>query len=147
MIQSSRFAVATHIMVGLGYIPKQPPRADLLEGQWISSELLASSVKTNPVVVRRLLVDLKKAGLVISRQGRAGGVSLSRAPESITLLDILEAVDQGEVFAFNPNPPNTDCPVSINMHRLIAPVFQSVTNSLKKTLEQIPLSALIEGIP
>ena len=147
MIQSSRFAVATHIMVGLGYIPKHTTHPELANGQWISSDLLAASVNTNPVVVRRLLGDLKKAGLVISRQGRTGGVALSRSPRAITLLDILEAVGHGGIFAFNPNPPNMNCPVSMNMHRLIDPVFQSVTSSLKKTLELIPLSSLIEGIP
>ena len=147
MMQSSRFAVATHIMVGLGYLPKHSSHSELTDGRWVSSELLALSVNTNPVVVRRLLVDLKKAGLVISRQGRSGGVSLARAPESITLLDILEAVGDKAVFAFNPHPPNAKCPVSINMHRLIDPVFRSVTHSLKKTLEELPLSALIEEIP
>jgi len=147
MLHSSRFAVATHIMVGLGYIPRHSAPKNSTDGQWVSSELLALSVNTNPVVVRRLLGDLKKAGLVLSRQGRAGGVCLAKSPESITLLDILEAVGGGSVFAFNPNPPNADCPVSINMYRLIAPVFQSVTDSLKKTLARTNLSELIEDIP
>jgi DNA-binding IscR family transcriptional regulator len=146
MFRSSRFAVATHIMVGLGYIPKQSTKKNPTGGQLVSSELLALSVNTNPVVVRRLLCDLKKAGLVLSSQGKGGGVCLARPPESITLLDIWEAVGGGVVFPFNPNPPNTDCPVSVNMYRLIAPVFQSVTDSLKKTLEQTRLSELIKEI-
>jgi Rrf2 family protein len=134
-------------MVGIGYIPGHSSHHPHNDGELVSSELLALSVNTNPVVVRRLLGDLRKAGLIISRQGRSGGVCLARPAESITLLDILEAVGGGTVFGFNTNPPNTDCPVSVNMYRLISPVFESVTDSLNKTLEKIRLSDLIKGIP
>lgn len=146
MAANSRFAVATHIMVGLGYLPGHSPLVSPEKGVWISSDLLAESVNTNPVVVRRLLGVLKKAGLVTTQQGKKGGVSLAREPEMITLLDIFHAVGEESVFAFNPNPPNPKCPVSLNMYRLIEPVFRSVSSVLEKDLGQTLLSDLIMGI-
>ncbi|MHB1606809.1 MAG: Rrf2 family transcriptional regulator [Leptospirales bacterium] len=146
MAANSRFAVATHIMVGLGYLPDHSPFASPGNGNWISSDLLAESVNTNPVVVRRLLGVLKIAGLVVTQQGKNGGVALARAPEKITLLDIFHAVGEKSVFAFNPNPPNPRCPVSLNMFRLIDPVFRSVSRALEKDLDLTRLSDLITGI-
>ncbi|MHB8423426.1 MAG: Rrf2 family transcriptional regulator [Leptospirales bacterium] len=146
MAANSRFAVATHIMVGLGYLPDHSPFASPEKGNWISSDLLAESVNTNPVVVRRLLGVLKIAGLVVTQQGKNGGVALARDPEKITLLDIFHAVGEESVFAFNPNPPNPRCPVSLNMFRLIDPVFRSVSRALEKDLDLTRLSDLIMGI-
>lgn len=147
MAANSRFSVATHILVGLGYLPDHSPHHLPEKGEWVSSDLLAKSVNTNPVVVRRLLGDLKKAGLIVTRQGKSGGIRLAKPPGEIPLLEIFQAVGERSVFAFNPNPPNPDCPVSINMFRLIEPVFRSVSQALEKDLEQTRLSDLISGIP
>ncbi len=43
----------------------------------------------------QLLGELKTAKLVVSRRGITGGFLLARAPDRITLLDIIEAVDGG----------------------------------------------------
>lgn len=73
MAANSRFAVATHLLVGLGYLPAHTPLQDPKKGEWVNSAHLAESVNTHPVVVRRILGDLRKAGLVISQQGKNGG--------------------------------------------------------------------------
>jgi Rrf2 family protein len=41
----------------------------------------------------QLLLELKKAGLVTSVRGAAGGYRLTRSPEDITLADIISAID------------------------------------------------------
>ncbi len=146
MAANSRFAVATHILVGLGYLPEHSPDHLVEKGGWVSSDMLAESVNTNPVVVRRLLGDLKKAGLIVTQQGKSGGIRLAKPSGQITLLEIFLAVGEKSVFAFNPNPPNPKCPVSVNMFRLIEPVFRSVTQVLEQDLAQKRLSDLISGI-
>lgn len=75
-----------------------------------TSENLALSVNTNPVVVRRLISMLKKAGLVNVRAG-VGGASLTRDSRDITWLDIYNAVKSSEdstLFNKHENP-NTNC--------------------------------------
>ena len=146
MSANSRFAVATHLLVGLGYLPAHTPPPDPKKGEWVNSTHLAESVNTHPVVVRRILGDLRKAGLVISQQGKNGGVALGKRPEDISLLEIFRAVGEESVFAFNPNPPNPKCPVSVNMFRLIEPVFRAVGVALENELDRIRLSDLISGI-
>lgn len=146
MAANSRFAVATHLLVGLGYFAKHPESAVARPDGTVSSSLLAGSVRTHPVVVRRLLADLSKAGLVRTRPGKQGGAALARPAGEITLLDVLEAVGEGSVFGANPNPPNSRCPVSRCIGGALEPVFESVSQSVRRQLEKVRLSELVAKV-
>ena len=71
MLSSSRFVVAIHAMSVLARFTGKGP---------VCSALVAQSVHTNPVVIRRLMTELEKAGLVHSVAGRSGGFELNRDP-------------------------------------------------------------------
>src|SRR5258708_12404552 len=58
-----------------------------------NSERIAESLRTNPVVVRRLLKHLEQNGMVEVRQGKDGGVRLQRSPKEITLDQVYDAVE------------------------------------------------------
>ncbi len=94
MTPSSRFAVATHVLLALSLHP----------GERLSSARLAVTVNTNPVVIRRLLGALLRAGLIVTTSGKTGGAELARSPSAITLRDVYEAVSDGEIFALSPSP-------------------------------------------
>jgi Rrf2 family protein len=49
-----------------------------------------------PRFLVQILLDLKRAGLVTSTRGAAGGYMLARSPEEITFHDILRVVDPRE---------------------------------------------------
>src|SRR5260221_5219966 len=75
MSTNSRLASAIHIMSFVAYSGD--------EGT--TSEAIAKSLKTNPVVVRKILRLLDREGLVTLRQGRHGGVGLRLPASDITL--------------------------------------------------------------
>ena len=133
MAANSRFAVATHILTGLG----------MTEGGRMSSDLIARSVNTNPVVIRRILGDLRRAGLVVAQTGKAGGAQLARAPKDISLHEIFQAVEGGALFAFNPNAAVQKCPVSSRMRALLEPVFLSADQAVADQLKRVRLSELV----
>ncbi|MFU1875248.1 Rrf2 family transcriptional regulator, partial [Enterococcus faecium] len=54
MAMSTKLSVAIHILSLIETGPQEQ----------VTSEYIASSVNTNPVVVRRLMSQLKKAGLI-----------------------------------------------------------------------------------
>lgn len=83
---NSRFAVATHIMAYLAFAHTG--------NRPTNSESIAQKLGTNPVVVRRLIGSLRAADLVRTQLGAGGGASLTRCPDKISLLDILEAIEQ-----------------------------------------------------
>ena len=97
-MSSGRFAIATHALALL---------AETEEGY--ASELLARSVNTHPVFLRRVMSMLRKAGVVRAREGRGGGYRLARAPERIRL-DVVYAATEPE-GAISPSPcePNARC--------------------------------------
>ena len=136
MGSSTRFSVAVHVMTALAYH----------DGESMSSPLLARSVQTNPVVIRRLLGRLGKAGLVRARAGKAGGTVLARRPESITLMDIFRAVEGGSPFSIPDKPPNKSCAVSCRMQRVLASVLSETEKAMAASLEKVRLSDLASEI-
>ena len=60
-----------------------------------TSEAIAKSLQTNPVVVRKILKLLEREGLVALCQGRHGGVGLRRRASRITLGQIYKAENEG----------------------------------------------------
>ncbi|MEU9991403.1 RrF2 family transcriptional regulator [Streptomyces sp. NPDC007971] len=54
---------------------------------------LAQLHDVSPTYLAKQLQALSRAGLVRSVQGKSGGYVLTRAPASITVLDVVEAID------------------------------------------------------
>lgn len=132
MARNCRFAVAVHIASVLALNGDEPATSD-----WI-----AGSVNTNPVVIRRLLSALAKAGLVKSTRGSAGGSTLARRPETITLLDISRAVEDDEAPALHHQPPNPACLVG----RAIQPVLVRVIDRAEAAREAVLAATLLSDI-
>lgn len=145
MAANSKFSMATHIMTMLAHASQDDSLKE--SNGLVRSELIAGSVNTNPVVVRRIVAELAKAGLVISHQGKGGGLELSRPADKITLLDIQEALGEEEVYAYNPNMPNPRCDVSMRMPGIMKPVFDKVQESVYSSLRKIKLSDLLKDLP
>ncbi|EIJ78447.1 rrf2 family protein [Bacillus methanolicus PB1] len=134
---SSRFTVAVHILSLLA----------LEKNKVCTSEWIAGSVNTNPVVIRRVLGMLKKAKLVNVRAG-AGGASLTKSLNKITLLDVYRAVDvveEGELFQFHENP-NPNCPVGSSIQPVLELVLLRAQNAMEKVLEEITMEEITAGI-
>jgi Rrf2 family protein len=90
MLSSSRFIVAIHALSVLARHANKGP---------VCSSTIATSVDTNPVVIRRLMAELEKAKLVRATAGRCGGFELERNADGITLADIYQAVEDGTCSA------------------------------------------------
>ncbi|EWH23704.1 Rrf2 family transcriptional regulator [Bacillus haynesii] len=118
---NTRLSVAIHILSLIAANPRE------------SSEMIAGSVNTNPVVIRRMISQLKKGGILTSRPGVAGA-TLKRDPEDISLLDIYHAVQpQEELFAIH-DKPNPNCPVGRQIQTTLDQTFHSVQQAMENEL-------------
>jgi len=68
---SSRFTIAIHIFACIDYFQKN---------QKITSDFLASIVNVNPVIIRKIMLQLRNAGLVNVARGTVG-ISLAKPAE------------------------------------------------------------------
>lgn len=137
MSSNSRFAVAVHILTSLAF----------RDGKALSSSHLAASVKTNPVVIRRLLIQLRKAGLIHSLPGKAGGAQLARRADAITLWDVYCAVEGGSPFAIPDKTENKSCPVSCAMKKMLSSVLAETERAMSKSMESMRISDLLAQVP
>ena len=133
---SSRFTIAIHIFACIDTFEKEYK---------ITSDFLASSVNVNPVIIRKILSQLKSAGLVEVQRG-SGGASIAKPLEEISFLDIyraVECVENGELFHFHENP-NCKCPVGRNIHNVLDSKLVQIQGALEDELRKITLADVIK---
>jgi len=136
MRTSCRFAMAVHVLAVLAY----------KEGDRVTSSLLAGSVNTNPVIIRRLLLALQRAKLVDTCKGAGSGSRLSRSPGRIDLADVYRAVEDAEPFATPSGKPNAACPVGKCIRKTLDRVFASAQSALERDLGKTTLADVIDAV-
>jgi Rrf2 family protein len=103
----------------------------------VCSSYIASSVHTNPVVIRRLMAQLERAQLVKSTAGRSGGFELYGDPRSLTLADIYNVVEDENVFRMHKTDPGSKCPMAAQMGSVLSTPLReahtALTDSLRNT--------------
>ena len=133
---SSRFTIAIHVLTAI----------EVLKDEYkTTSALLASSVQTNPVVIRRILQQLKAADLIHVTRG-SGGAVLAKDPSQISLFDIYRAVDcveSGDLFHFHENP-NVQCPVGRNIHAVLDDKLLQMQQVFENEMKKTTLAEILE---
>ncbi|RTE09971.1 Rrf2 family transcriptional regulator [Paenibacillus whitsoniae] len=132
---SSRFSIGVHILSLLAIHPTEHH----------TSEWIAGSVGTNPVIIRKVLGYLKKAGLVNVRAG-SGGATLARSLEEVTLLDVFHAVDvveEGKLFHLH-EQPNPACEVGANIEQVLRLLLVKAQSAMEGVLREITMKELVE---
>jgi len=133
---SSRFTIAVHIFACIDTFKDDCK---------ITSDFLASSVNVNPVIIRKILSQLKNAGLVKVQRG-SGGTSIAKPLQEISFRDIyfaVECIDNGELFHFHENP-NHKCLVGRNIHNVLDSKLEQVQKALENELQKITLADIIK---
>jgi len=134
-MSSSRFAVAVHVLALMARAGNEP----------VKSEGVGASVNTNPVVIRRLLCELRHANLVVSQKGATGGSRLARRPEEITLLDVYRAVEGRDVFCLHRHPNGLECPVGHGVETVLQSVLDEVNTAVGRVLASRTVNDVLES--
>jgi len=133
---NSRFSVAIHI---LSLIATTSDKSQL------TSDYIAGSVNTNPVVVRRMIGVLKRAGLLTSQSGIAG-YGLVMEPKDLSLLTIYRAIEGPEqLFAIH-DEPNPACAVGRKIQHTLEAVYIDVWHAMEKQLQAQTLQDVLDQL-
>ena len=128
---SSRFTMAIHMFACI----------DTFTDRKMTSDFMAASIGTNPVIVRKLLQQLKAAGLIEVSRG-PGGVTVTKPLDEITFLDVYKAVEctpDEQLFHFHENP-NPKCPVGKNIHHVLDDRLNQVQKAMEDKLATMTLA-------
>ena len=127
-----RFATALHILTLL----------EISKGEWLSSAYIAGSIHTNPVLVRKEISNLRKQGLLASREGKGGGSTLAKPASAIRLSDIYEAVRQSPLLGRS-NKPNPACPVGKQINQHLDTLYAGAEEALVRKLKEVSLADFV----
>jgi Rrf2 family protein len=128
--------MAVHVLAVLAY----------KDGDPVTSTLLAASINTNPVIVRRLLLALQQARLVETRKGAGFGSRLSRSPARINLAEVYNAVEDPASFVMPARKPDRGCPVGHCIQAELRRIFTSAEEALQRDLSHTTLAQIIDCV-
>lgn len=136
MKYSLQFSDAIHI---LAYI-------EICKGtDALSSEMIARSVETNPANVRKIMSQLKKAGLILTQIGKPNP-TLAKSPDEITLLEIYKSIE-GNTNLIQIDPKtNPNCIVGANIQEVLSEKYTELQKKVEEEMNEITLDTLIHKI-
>ena len=129
---SSRFTIAIHVFACMEVFG---------EDYKITSDFLASSINVNPVIIRKLLSQLKNAGLIEVARG-TGGTTAAKPIKQITFYDVYSAVD---LLDFHENP-NHNCPVGKNIHVVLDDKLMHIQKAMEDEMKKYTIEDIVNEL-
>jgi DNA-binding IscR family transcriptional regulator len=136
MAANSRMTIAIHVLAWMALAQRRGHEV-------LTSDQVAASVNTNPVIIRRCLGDLRRAGLVCVRHGPGAGWSLAQAPEEMDLLQVYDAVGQELPFGMHHSEPNLECPVGRGIRPALSLVYGGIEEALRRELACVSVADVL----
>jgi DNA-binding IscR family transcriptional regulator len=133
---NARFSLAVHILTLLASSASER----------LTSEFLARSIGTNPVVIRRLLAGLRRSGLVTSKSAGGGGWQLGLSADRITLDRVRQAVMQGEAIRMHRNQPHPNCAVGRDVRNVLFGVYERADEAVDRELSGITVASILDEV-
>ena len=107
-----------------------------------TSESLARAMRTNPVVIRRILAGLRERGHVRSEKGHGGGWTLARALSQLTLRDVYEALGEPSLLAIGNRAEAPGCLVEQAVNAALGRAFDEAEALLLARFAAVTLAEL-----
>jgi Rrf2 family protein len=127
---NGQFQIAVHILTLLSKS----------EHELVSSDYIAGSLNVNPALARKEISNLRKLGLIESKEGKNGGYSLAKPASLITLADAYQAVKSHPVLGVAKNTPNPNCPVGKLVQKSIERLYTDLDETLMAKLNTITVA-------
>lgn len=108
----------------------------------VTSEAMAKAMRTNPVVIRRIMAGLRDAGFLRSEKGHGGGWTIACDLASITMRDVYEALGAPELFALSNRTEAPGCLVEQAVNAALDEAFREAEALLLDRFGGLTLAAL-----
>lgn len=108
----------------------------------VSAEELGRLQEIPHGFLQAILADLRRAGLVMSQRGQAGGWRLARQPETISVADVIRAVDGPLVSVYGLRPESVSYNDSADV---LQHVWIAARDALRSVFEQVSIRQLADS--
>jgi len=136
---NSRFTTAVHALCWLELSRRRGQTT-------LTSDRVAASLASHPVLVRRSLAPLRDAGLLETSRGPGAGWSLTRPGAEITLLDVHDALGRPAVFGPLTHTPNLECEVGFGIGPTLTSVYAELDEVLCRALERHTVADVLDRV-
>ena len=116
--------------------------ATVTDGSRLKREVLSARQDIPLEFLESVLLDLKRAGIVQSQRGAAGGFRLARPPSEISLADVIRAVDGPMADVRGDRPERIEYSGAA---RQLQHIWIAIRSSLREILEGTSLADLVGG--
>jgi Rrf2 family protein len=113
------------------------------EGRLANGRTLAQDQEITEAYMEQIMIPLKAAKLVKTRRGCRGGYELGRAPEQITILEVIELFE-GSVDLVHCEGQEEPCPRRKNC--LTRPVWKVLSDGLRRSAAGMTVSGLLPAV-
>lgn len=110
-------------------------------GEKITSQRLASSLNTNPSLVRSMLVQLRSAGLLESIKGKP---HLAKDLNKVTVYDVYEAIDPAKNLLQVDNNTSQVCSVGVAFPEVLEKHYQEVQRIAAEKMKEVTVQQLVD---
>lgn len=135
MRRDSRLSGVLHLLLHMAQRPEP-----------MTSEVLARSMDTNPVVIRRIMAGLREAGYVQSEKGHGGGWTLACDLSKVTLRDVYEALGSPSLLAIGNRTESPGCLVEAAVNARLSKSFHDAEELLLARLGEVTLAVLSDDV-
>jgi Rrf2 family protein len=91
--------------------------------------------------LQAILADLRKAGILLSQRGQAGGWRFARPAGEVTVADVIRAVDGPLVSVYGVRPESVQYNAAAER---LQEVWVAARTSLRDVLEHVTISSLVD---
>jgi Rrf2 family protein len=112
------------------------------DGVPVSAEELGRLQEIPHGFLQAILADLRRAGVVMSQRGQAGGWRMARPSESVSVADVIRAVDGPLVSVYGLRP---EAVAYNDAAEVLQHVWIAARSSLRDVFEQVSIRALADG--
>ena len=112
----------------------------------VTSEVMAKSMDTNPVVIRRIMAGLRNEGYVRAEKGHGGGWTLACDLSKVTLRDVYVALGEPSILAMGNRTESPSCLVEKAVNAALGKSFDEAEALLLASLGEVTLAALVADV-
>ena len=116
--------------------------ASRTDGSPVSAEQLGRAQNIPHGFLQAILADLRRADIVVSQRGQSGGWRFARKPDTVSVADVIRAVDGPLVSVYGLRPEAVDYGESA---KVLQHVWIAARRALREVFEQVTIQQLSDG--